>query len=167
MPGVEMKVFDGQVALVTGAAGGIGEAVTRLLADRGSRVMMTDVRVDRGQAIAAEIGDPVACVHLDVSSEDGWTEAVGRTLDAFGRLDILVNNAGVFEAGLLETTTQASFERMIAVNQIGCFLGMKAVADRRCAPLVEDRSSTSLRQRRSPATPACSGTQRRSGQSAG
>jgi 3alpha(or 20beta)-hydroxysteroid dehydrogenase len=123
-----MNVFDGKVALVTGAAGGIGEAVTRLLADRGGRVMMSDVRVDRGRAIALQIGHAVMCVELDVSSESGWTDAVARTLDAFGRLDILVNNAGVFETGLLETTTQTSFERMIAVNQIGCFLGMKAVA---------------------------------------
>jgi 3alpha(or 20beta)-hydroxysteroid dehydrogenase len=123
-----MKVFEGKVALVTGAAGGIGEAVTRLLADRGGRVMMADVRLDRGQAIATGIGDSVECVQLDVSSEVEWSGAVARTLDAFGRLDILVNNAGVFEAGLLETTTRESFERMIAVNQIGCFLGMKSVA---------------------------------------
>jgi 3alpha(or 20beta)-hydroxysteroid dehydrogenase len=122
-----VNLFEGKVALVTGAAGGIGEAVTRLLVDGGARVMMSDVRVDRAHGIAAEIGDGVACVQLDVSSEDAWTDAVGRTVETFGRLDILVNNAGVFETGLLETTSKASFERMIAVNQLGCFLGMKAV----------------------------------------
>ncbi len=123
-----MNVFAGKVALVTGAAGGIGEAVTRLLADRGGRVMMADVRLGRSQTIAAAIGASAESVQLDVSNEAEWTDAVARTLDVFGRLDILVNNAGVFETGLLETTSQESFGRMIAVNQMGCFLGMKAVA---------------------------------------
>jgi 3alpha(or 20beta)-hydroxysteroid dehydrogenase len=121
-------MFDNKVALVTGAAGGIGEAVSRLLASRGARVMMTDIRDDRGAQIAADVGDAARFVTLDVSSEEAWTGAVARTVESFGRLDILVNNAGVFETGLLENTTRASFDRMIAVNQMGCFLGMKTAA---------------------------------------
>ncbi len=113
--------------MVTGAAGGIGEAVSRLLAAGGARVAMTDVRVDRGEGIAWEMGDGVAFVQLDVGNEDSWSAGLSQILATFGRLDILVNNAGVFETGLLETTTLESFERMITVNQMGCFLGMKAV----------------------------------------
>jgi 3alpha(or 20beta)-hydroxysteroid dehydrogenase len=119
--------MDNRVALVTGGAGGIGGATARLMIQRGGRVVIADVRADEGRTLADELGEAAHFEELDITSEEGWARAVAGSLSAFGHLDVLVNNAGVFGLGSLENTTRESFEKMITVNQIGCFLGMKAV----------------------------------------
>jgi len=118
--------MDDKVALVTGGAGGIGGATARLMVERGARVVIADVRVDEGRSLADDLGGSARFEALDITDEGAWANAVASTLGAYGHLDILVNNAGAFGLGSLENSTRESFERMITVNQIGCFLGMKA-----------------------------------------
>ena len=112
--------LSGKVALVTGATGGIGEAITRRLAEEGARVVVTDVDAGRCQALAAELPDALGLA-LDVTSEEAWQSTVSR-LD---RLTILVNNAGIGEPATVETETLETWEKVIAVSQRGVWLGMK------------------------------------------
>jgi len=112
--------LSGTVALVTGATGGIGEAITRRLAGEGAQVVVTDVDASRCEALAAELPDALPLA-LDVTSEEAWQSTVAR-LD---RLTILVNNAGIGEPATVETETLESWEKVIAVSQRGVWLGMK------------------------------------------
>ena len=121
-----------RVALVTGAASGIGQATARRLADEGAAVVMTDIQDEAGEAVAAGIrsGDGRAVfVHHDVSDEAAWQAVIRRTADEFGGLDILVNNAGIGDVKPIEETSTADYERTIAVNQTSVFLGLKAAAE--------------------------------------
>jgi 3alpha(or 20beta)-hydroxysteroid dehydrogenase len=115
--------LDGKVVLITGAARGQGAAAVRACAAEGARVLAADVRDDQGKALAEDLGDAVEYVHLDVSSEQDWADAVGKA----GRLDVLVNNAGVLHFSALADTKLEDYERVIRINQIGAFLGMRAV----------------------------------------
>lgn len=111
----------GKVALITGAAGGQGAAAARRFAEEGARVVLADVADEPGKALADELA--AAYRHLDVSEEDDWTAVVAE----LGPFDVLVNNAGVLHFALLRDTTLADYERVIRVNQVGTFLGMRAV----------------------------------------
>jgi 3alpha(or 20beta)-hydroxysteroid dehydrogenase len=122
-----MGRLDGKVALVTGAARGTGEATARRFAAEGARVVLGDVRDELGQAVAKDIGDAAAYAHLDVTSESDWSRALQATLDRFGRIDVLVNNAGLLHLAALEDTPLDVLERLIRVNQVGPFLGIRAV----------------------------------------
>jgi 3alpha(or 20beta)-hydroxysteroid dehydrogenase len=93
----------------------------------GARVMIGDLLEAEGEAVAKDLGAAAAFVRLDVSSEADWTRAVERTLARFGGLSVLVNNAAILDMKPLEETTLADFERHVRVNQIGPFLGMRAV----------------------------------------
>jgi len=117
-----------KVAIVTGAARGTGEAIARLFAREGARVVVADVLDDEAEGVAASIGEAARARHLDVASEDGWRDCVDTTLDAFGRVDALVNNAGILHIGSIADTSAADFERLFRVNQLGPFLGIRAVA---------------------------------------
>lgn len=119
----------GKVALVTGAASGLGAETARVLAREGARVMLTDRAVDAGHAVAEAIGPAAAFLSHDVTDEARWAEVVAETVGRFGRLDVLVNNAGVGEGGgpLLEISYEA-WRQMLAINLDGVFLGMKAAA---------------------------------------
>lgn len=119
------SVLAGKVALVTGAARGIGAAIARRLHAAGADVMLTDVLVDEGRALAAELGSRAAFVEHDVGDEAAWEEAVESTRVRFGRLDALVNNAGVYEPGTIADMSVETFDRMVRINQLGVFLGMK------------------------------------------
>jgi 3alpha(or 20beta)-hydroxysteroid dehydrogenase len=128
-----MGRLDGKVALITGAARGQGEAEARLFVAEGARVVLTDVLDDRGEAIASELGDRAAYAHLDVRSEDAWAQAVESTIARFGRIDVLVSNAGVLDVAPLFFCTLEQFRKVLDVNLIGAFNGIKAVT----APMVE------------------------------
>jgi NAD(P)-dependent dehydrogenase (short-subunit alcohol dehydrogenase family) len=127
-----MERLKGRVALVTGAASGIGKASAGRLAAEGALVMVTDVDDKGGAEWANQLGQSgnrAGYLHLDVVSETEWSEAVQRTVAKFGGLDILVNNAGVHGEGEpLESTSLSSWERSVAVLQTGVFLGMKWAA---------------------------------------
>lgn len=114
------------VAVVTGAAGGIGAATARRLAADGTRLMLTDRNAESLDALAVELQARHG-VH-DVTSEADWDAVVRATLEHHGRLDVLVNNAGVFHAAALTDTSVDDFRRVMDVNATGVFLGMRAVA---------------------------------------
>ncbi|AXB43952.1 glucose 1-dehydrogenase [Amycolatopsis albispora] len=128
-----MGKLDGKVALITGAARGQGAAAARRFVADGARVVAADVADELGEKLAAELGDACVYQHLDVTDENAWPVATGRAAEAFGKLDVLVNNAGVLFFSALEQTKLADYERVIRVNQIGTFLGMRAAV----GPLTE------------------------------
>jgi NAD(P)-dependent dehydrogenase (short-subunit alcohol dehydrogenase family) len=123
--------FEGRVALVTGGASGIGRATALRLAEEGASVVVTDLQDEAGEAVAAEIreGDGEALfVGHDVSDQASWERALGAAGEAFGRLDVLVNNAGIGDTAAIEDTSLEEYEKTIAVDQTGVFLGMKMAA---------------------------------------
>ncbi len=125
-----MARLSGKVALITGGARGQGADEARLFRAEGAEVFITDVLEAEGQAVAAEIG--ATFMKHDVTSEAGWKTVVDAVLAKHGRLNVLVNNAGVFKIGRLLDTTTEDYDRIIAINQKGVFLGMRAVAPAMC-----------------------------------
>ena len=142
-----MKRLEGRVALVTGAASGIGKATARRLAEEGAAVLLTDVNESLGATTTEELratGARVDFLRHDVTSEADWEAAVAKAVEEFGSLDILVNNAGMGDLATIEETSLADWERTIAIDQTGVFLGMKTAAPT-SRPRVTARSSTSAR----------------------
>jgi len=125
-----MGRLDGKVALITGGARGMGKSHVRHFVAEGARVVSGDVRDEQGQYVAAKLGEQ-SCryLHLDVTSEDDWAVAVAATEETFGRLDVLVNNAGILTFAPIAEMTLNSFRRVLDVNAVGCWLGMKAVIE--------------------------------------
>ena len=121
-----MGRLDGKVAIVTGGARGQGAAEVRLFAAEGASVVCTDVLVDEGQALAAELGGNVVFARHDVSREEEWDAAVALAQERFGGLHVLVNNAGIAHTASIAEHTVADYEKIVAVNQIGVFLGIRA-----------------------------------------
>lgn len=118
----------GKVALVSGAAKGMGASHARALAKAGARVVLADVLIDQCLANASELGgDLTAAAALDVTSADDWAAAVDVALRRFGRLDILVNNAGILLPNGIEACSDADWDRVLAVNLTGAFKGIRAV----------------------------------------
>ena len=127
-----MKRLEGRVALVTGAASGIGRATAHRLASEGAIVVVSDLQDEAGEQAAAELrgaGGEALFVHLDVTDENGWAGAVERVLAERGSLGILVNNAGLGDLAPIEETTLSDWERTVAIDQTGVFLGMKSCGD--------------------------------------
>ncbi len=124
-----MARLEDKVALITGGARGQGEAEARLFASEGARVVVADILDAEGSKVVAEIGDAARYVHLDVSDEAGWQNAVADAVSHFGKLDVLVNNAGIVRTGLVEGMSLASYMEVVNVNQVGSFLGMRAVVE--------------------------------------
>ena len=120
--------LDGKVALVTGAARGIGAAIAEALAQAGATIMVTDVLEDVGQQTVEKIrtaGGTAAFHKHDVTDEAQWEAAIAATVKQFGSLDILVNNAGIETAALLSQCELSDFKRLMDVNVNGVFLGLK------------------------------------------
>lgn len=117
----------GKVALVTGAAQGTGAGVARRFVAEGASVVLGDVLVEKGEALAAELGEAARFVKLDVSSESDWAAAIKVSQEAYGDPNILINNAAVLVMSPIEGTSLADYERAVRVNQIGPFLGIKSV----------------------------------------
>ena len=116
-----------KIALITGGARGQGAAEARLFAAEGATVWLTDVLDDEGEATAAAIGPAATYRNHDVRDEERWIELVDEVREAHGRLDVLVNNAGIFRVMPTVFTSESEYREIIDVNQVGTFLGMKAV----------------------------------------
>jgi len=121
----------GKVALISGAARGMGAAEAHLFAAEGAEVVLGDVRDEEGRGVAASInarGDAgrALYVHLDVTRADDWEHAVASAERTFGGLDVLVNNAGVLCTAGVEETTEEEWDRVVGVNQKGVWLGTRA-----------------------------------------
>ena len=134
-----MNRLDGKVALITGGARGQGAAEAELFIEAGAQVVVTDVLDEEGAATAERLGDACTFLHHDVSSEDEWSSVVDAVVAQHGRIDVLVNNAGIFMTVGLVDTTMELWDRMIAINQTGVFLGMKAVA-----PIMRENGAGSI-----------------------
>lgn len=126
-----MHRLDAKIALVTGSARGTGAAIARRFVAEGARVILVDVLDERGRAMAAELGGGARFEHLDVTDEDGWTRCVDGIGATEGALHVLVNNAAVLHLATLDATATAAFERVMRVNTLGPFLGMRT-----CLPLL-------------------------------
>ncbi|HKK31284.1 MAG TPA: SDR family oxidoreductase [Alphaproteobacteria bacterium] len=120
-----MNRLDGKVALISGAARGIGAETARIMVDVGAKVVIGDLRDELGQETAQKLGANCEYVHLDVTKEADWNAAVKMAEEKFGGLDILVNNAGLFTGLDLEEATLEDWDRLAGVNMTGVFLGTK------------------------------------------
>ncbi|MFF8594494.1 glucose 1-dehydrogenase [Streptomyces sp. NPDC015220] len=119
--------LEGGTVVVTGAGRGQGAAEARLFAREGARVVVTDVREEEGRAVAEELGDRGLFVAHDVSDAAGWHRVVRAALDVFGRIDALVNNAALWRTAPIEEDTEENLRRLVDVNLVGPFLGIRAV----------------------------------------
>jgi NAD(P)-dependent dehydrogenase (short-subunit alcohol dehydrogenase family) len=118
--------LQGKVALITGAASGMGKSEAEIFAKEGAKVVVADVLDAEGKAVADGIGTSARYVDLDVTSEPAWEQVVATTVAQFGKLDILVNNAGIsgtFDADIMSTS---AWDKLMDVNAKGVFLGMKS-----------------------------------------
>lgn len=121
-----MRLAD-KVAIVTGAASGMGAATARRFAKEGAKVVIADQLEEEGRKVAAEIGDAAVFMPLNVTEEAGWTRVVADTVAKFGKVNILVNNAGISGSAVNDLLETGIWERVMAVNSTGVFLGIAAV----------------------------------------
>ena len=121
-----MGRLDGKTTLITGGARGQGAAEARLFAEDGAAVVLTDVLDAAGEQTALELKGTY--LHHDVTSEVEWAATIAQTLEQHGRIDVLVNNAGIYAPTPLLGSTLEDYRRVIEVNQIGVYLGMRDVA---------------------------------------
>lgn len=127
-----MGRLDGKVALVTGAARGIGAATAARFASEGAAVAIADRRDELGGEVAAALrdaGGQASFVHLDITSEEDWNRAVAFAATEFGGLDILVNNAGIIRVKPFVETTLDELHKVLDTNLVGAFLGMQAAVE--------------------------------------
>jgi len=125
-----MKRLENKVALITGAAKGMGASEARLFAEHGANLVLTDIDVENLNHVAAELtasGIRVLALKQDVASEQDWIKVADAASQEFGRIDILVNNAGIVHPDGIEATTLENWDRIIGVNQTGTWLGMKHI----------------------------------------
>ena len=115
-----------KVALITGAAGGSGEAIARAFVGEDAQVAVADVAEEAGEKLATDLGENACYLRLDVTDEGDWASAVSEVQARFGRLDVLINNAGILRFGGVDGTSLDDYMAVINVNQIGTFLGMRA-----------------------------------------
>ncbi|KAM0053178.1 putative secoisolariciresinol dehydrogenase [Helianthus debilis subsp. tardiflorus] len=131
----------GKVALITGAAGGLGECAAKLFAEHGAKIILADIHGDLGQVVCETIGlSNSRYVHCDVSKEEDVKNAVDTAVATYGKLDIMFNNAGTidpFKASIIDNE-KMDFDRVLSVNVTGVFLGMKHAA----RVMVPSRSGT-------------------------
>ncbi|RNM16134.1 glucose 1-dehydrogenase [Nocardioides pocheonensis] len=127
-----MNRLAGKVAIVTGGAQGQGAGISRAFVEEGAKVVIADVAVEPGELLAKELcrisgGDDAVFRHHDVSDEASWTSLVAETAELFGPVSVLANNAGILRFGEIATGSLDDVELMWRVNQMGVFLGMRAV----------------------------------------
>ena len=120
--------LNGKTAIVTGASQGLGASIAADIVTEGGTVVICDIQVEQGRAVAKMLGAAASFRHLDVSKSADWAAVVAETETRFGPIDVLVNNAAMIELMSFDDITEAQFRAVFEVNELGCFLGMKAVA---------------------------------------
>ncbi|WP_143462416.1 glucose 1-dehydrogenase [Levilactobacillus enshiensis] len=123
-----MGKLEGKVAIITGAAQGMGAAHAQLFIKEGAKVVITDIKAEVGQQLATSLGANAIFVKHDVASESDWQAVLDQTITAFGKVDILVNNAGITFAKGLQDISADDYVKIFKINQLGTFLGVKTVA---------------------------------------
>ncbi|MHC4046847.1 SDR family NAD(P)-dependent oxidoreductase [Bradyrhizobium sp. 23AC] len=129
--------LDGRVAIITGAAKGIGKRTAERLSEAGARVVLTDVDEKGVKAVAAQLGDRARAIRHDVTSQQEWKQVVASVEKNEGRLDVLVNNAGIILSRPFLETTLEEFRRVNAINVEGAFIGMQSAV-----PLMQQSAKT-------------------------
>lgn len=124
------KRFDGMVALVTGAAGGMGESHARLLAKQGAKVIVADINDEKGQKVAESIGEGAMYAHLDVTKESDWLAVAKKAEERFGVITLLVNNAGITEMLSVDDIDETAYMRIFRINQMSIALSYRTVGKR-------------------------------------
>jgi 3alpha(or 20beta)-hydroxysteroid dehydrogenase len=122
-----MARLDGKIAIITGAAQGMGASHARKFIEEGAKVVLTDLNDEKGNALAAELGENALFIKHNVTSADDWATVVAETEKAFGPVNVLVNNAGITMAKSILEVTEEEYRRIVDINQVSVFLGMKAV----------------------------------------
>ena len=135
-----MNRLKDKVAIITGAASGMGAAHVKMFVDEGAKVVFSDIQEDKGVALQKELGDNTLFVKHDVTNEEEWSQVVKAAVDNFGTVDILVNNAGIdYPETDLADVSLDDYNKLININQTSVLLGMKAVE-----PIMKDRKSGSI-----------------------
>lgn len=122
-----MGRLDGKVAIITGGARGMGTAHAKRFVEEGAKVMITDILETEGKAMASEIGGSIKFMKHDVTKALEWEQVITETESAFGPVSVLVNNAGIALLKSIDNMTEAQYRRVIDINQVSVFLGMKYV----------------------------------------
>ncbi|WP_077618079.1 glucose 1-dehydrogenase [Bacillus sinesaloumensis] len=122
-----MSKLVGKVAVITGGARGMGAAHVRRFVAEGAKVVFTDILEDDGNSLEKELGDHARFIKQDVTKADDWATVVSETESTFGPIDILVNNAGISMNKSLMEITEEEYRRILDINQVSVFLGMKSV----------------------------------------
>ena len=122
-----MARLEGKVAIITGAAQGMGATHARRFVEEGAKVVLTDLNEEKGKAMQAELGENALFVKQNVTSADDWNKVVEEAEKAFGKVDVLVNNAGITMAKSILAMTEEEYRRIVDINQVSVFLGMKTV----------------------------------------
>lgn len=123
-----MQRLAGKTAIVTGGARGMGEATARLFVEHGANVVIGDLLTEEGEALAAELGEQAVFLTMDVTEQADWDKAVAAA-QAMGPLNVLVNNAGIVHMASILETSEEDFMRVMRINQLGTFLGVRSVID--------------------------------------
>ncbi len=118
--------IEGRIALITGGASGVGRATVEAFVREGAQVVLTDLNVEAGEALAAELGGKACFIRQDAASAADWDMVAAAVRERFGRLDILVNNAGILLKGSIEDATLDDWQRLMRINADSVFLGCKA-----------------------------------------
>lgn len=122
-----MARLEGKVAIITGAARGMGAAHARRFVAEGAKVVLTDLNVEEGTALANELGENALFVEQNVTSADDWANVVAQAEKAFGPVNVLVNNAGISVSKSFLQMTEEEYRRIVDINQVSVFLGLKTV----------------------------------------
>lgn len=122
-----MARLEEKVIIITGAAQGMGESHARRFVAEGAKVVITDLNEEKGKLLASELGKNALFIKQDVTNAEEWTAVVTKTEETFGPVDVLVNNAGITMAKSLLETTEEDYRRIVEINQVSVFLGMKTV----------------------------------------
>ena len=121
-----MSRLSGKVAIITGAAQGMGAAHAKLFVEQGAKVILTDLNEEKGHAFATELGENAIFVKQNVTSEEDWATVIATAEEKFGPVNVLVNNAGITMAKNMLDMTLEEYRRIVDINQVSVFLGMKA-----------------------------------------